>query len=102
MIALNIRIPNLYPFLATQVGLPKAKKTFIIIFTKYFNYINLLSSKLTPKLSKYTCINNNTTKLEKYKQSFYNLIYNLKSIEKEILKAYIKTNIANGFIKLFI
>lgn len=99
---MSIRILNICPFLATQIVLPKAKKTFIIIFAKYSNYINILLSKLAPKLSEYICINNYTTKLEKSKRLFYNLIYSLKLIEKEILNAYIKTNIANGFIKPFI
>lgn len=39
--------------------------------------------------------------LEDCKQSPYDLIYSIEPIELERLKAYIKTNLANSFIKLF-
>ena len=50
------------------------------------------------KLLKHTRINNHVLKLEKGKQLLFNLIYSLGPVELEILKTYIKINLANGFI----
>ena len=44
-------------------------------------------------------MNEHTIKLEKGKQPFFGLIYSLEQIELEMLKTYIKTNLANGFIR---
>ena len=49
-------------------------------------------------LSKYTRINDHIIKLEKVKQLSFSLIYSLEPVELEILKTYIKTNLANDFI----
>ena len=48
----------------------------------------------------YTQINDYIIKLEGDKQSFFSPIYNLEPIKLEILKIYIKTNLASGFIWL--
>ena len=53
------------------------------------------------KLSKYIKINDFIIKLEEDKQSFFDPIYNLELIELETLKTYIKINLANGYIQLF-
>lgn len=45
--------------------------------------------------------NNYAIKLKKSKQLLYNLIYSLELMKLEILKAYIKLNLANDFIQLF-
>ena len=50
------------------------------------------------ELSKYTKIIDYTIKLKKSKQLSFGLIYNLKSIELEIFKTYIKINLVNSFI----
>ena len=44
-------------------------------------------------------INNYTTKLVDNWQPLYGLIYNLSFMELEILKTYIKNNLANNFIR---
>ena len=49
-------------------------------------------------LPEYTEINTHAIDLKKSKQPPYGPIYSLGSIELEILKTYIKTNLANGFI----
>ena len=46
-------------------------------------------------------INNHAIKLVNDWQPPYSLIYNLKSVELETLKAYITNNLANIFIKPF-
>ena len=53
------------------------------------------------ELPKHTGINNHATKLvDGCQQPLYGPIYNLEPVELEILKAYIETNLANGFIRL--
>ena len=52
-------------------------------------------------ISNYTEINNYAIKLVNSQQLSYKSIYSLKLVELEILKAYIKTNLANNFTKLF-
>ena len=46
-----------------------------------------------------TGANENAIKLEKDKQLSYRHIYSLKPVKFKILKTYIKTNLANNFIK---
>ena len=50
------------------------------------------------ELSKNTRINKHTLGFKKGKQLLFGLIYSLKLVELEILKIYIKTNLANNFI----
>ena len=49
---------------------------------------------------KNTGMNEHAIKLEKSKQLFFGLIYSLSPVELKTLKIYIKTNLANGFIRL--
>ena len=44
-------------------------------------------------------MNKHAIKLEESKQPPFGPIYNLSSVELETLKTYIKTNLANGFIR---
>ena len=46
-----------------------------------------------------TGMNEYTIKLEKSKQPLFRSIYSLGLIELKTLKTYIKTNLANGFIR---
>ena len=52
------------------------------------------------ELPENTGINEYAIKLEKRKQPVFGPIYSLSPIELEILKTYIETNLANGFIRL--
>lgn len=79
----------------------KAKKTPTIVFAKYSDYTDVFSSKLVARLPKHTVINNYAIELEKSKQPLYGSIYNLGPVELETLTVYIKTNLANGFIRFF-
>ena len=45
-----------------------------------------------------TGINKYAIKLEEDKQPLFRFIYSLGPVELEILKTYIKTNLANGFM----
>ena len=53
------------------------------------------------ELSEHTKMNDHAIKLEEDKQLSFGPIYSLRSIELEILKTYIKTSLANGFIRSF-
>ena len=68
---------------------------------EYFDYSNIFLAKYATEFLKYTGINEHTIELEESKQLPFGLIYSLKPVELEILKTYIKTNLANSFIQLF-
>ena len=46
-------------------------------------------------------MNDHAIKLEKGKQLLFDLVYSLGPVELETLKIYIKTNLANNFIRSF-
>lgn len=75
------------------------KKAPITIPEKYLDYNNHFSKKLAAVLIKHTKINIHAINLKKDKQSPYRPIYSLRLVELEILKTYIKTNLANNFIQ---
>lgn len=79
----------------------KAKKAFITIFTKYSDYIEVFLSKLITKLSEYIGIKNHVIQLKNDNRPFYGSIYSIVSMELELLKDYIKINLANNFIRPF-
>lgn len=91
----------IYPSQIAQIKLLKANKALTTIFTKYFDYTNIFLSEFIIELLEYTNINNHVIKLENNKQPSYSLIYSPKPVRLEILKVYIKINLANSFIKSF-
>ena len=66
---------------------------------EYFNYSNVFLAENTTEIPKYTRINDYIIKLKEDKQLLFGPIYSLRSIELEILKTYIQTNLANSFIE---
>ena len=76
-----------------------AEMASIKVSTKYSDFIDVFFSDLASELSKLTKINNHAIKLFDSHQPPYGLIYNLGPVELETLKAYIETNLANGFIR---
>ena len=85
----------------TQVRALLFDKALIEILTKYSDYNNIFLVENIAKLSENTRMNKHAVKLEEGKQLSFRPIYNLKLVELETLKIYIKTNLANGFIWLF-
>lgn len=81
-----------------QVASLFAKK--VIISAKYFNFADVISKKTSVKLLEHSVINKYLINLEPNKQPPYIPIYSLGLIELETLKTYIKTNLANNFIRL--
>ena len=76
-------------------------KVSIIILIKYSNYSNIFLIKNIIDFFEYIKINDYIIKLEKSKQLFFKLIYNLGLIKLKMLKTYIKTNLVNNFIQSF-
>ena len=68
------------------------------VSTKYSDYSNVFLVENAIELLENTGINEHTIKLEKGKHPFFRPIYSLRLVELKILKIYIKTNLANGFI----
>ena len=66
---------------------------------EYSDYSNIFSAENAAELPENTGINEYAIKLEEGKQPPFGLIYSLGPVELEILKTYIKTNLANGFIR---
>ena len=67
---------------------------------KYSDFANVFSSDLASELPEYTGINDHAIELVEGQQPPYRPIYSLRPMELETLKAYIETNLANGFIQL--
>ena len=66
---------------------------------EYSDFADVFSPDLASKLSKHTGINDHAIELVESQQPPYGLIYNLGPVKLKTLKAYIETNLANGFIK---
>ena len=66
---------------------------------EYSDYSNVFLAENTVELLKNTGMNKYAIKLEEGKQPPLGLIYSLSLIELEMLKTYIKTNLANGLIR---
>ena len=66
---------------------------------EYSDFANVFSKESAKVLPEHTGINKHAIKLEDGKQPPYGPIYSLGMVELETLKTYIKTNLANGFIR---
>ena len=89
----------MHPSKKTQIAHLKADEAPTKVSSKYTDFTDIFSPKLTIKLSKYTRINDHAIELINDWQLPYGPIYSLGSVELEILKAYIENNLANNFIK---
>ena len=85
--------------LSRQAQITLLKVEEIIIPSEYVDYTNVFSPDSAAKLPEPTGINNYPIDLIDDKQPPYGLIYRLGPVELETLKTYIKTNLANGFIR---
>ena len=91
---------NIHPFCRPQIADLIAKEAFIKVSNKYVKFVDVFSLDLVFKLFEHIGINNYTVKLVDGYQPSYGLIYNQEPVELETLKTYIKTNLANKFIRL--
>ena len=67
---------------------------------EYSDYSNIFSAKNAAKLPENTGRNEHAIVLKEDKQPSFGLIYSLGRVELKTLKTYIKTNLANSFIRL--
>ena len=74
-------------------------KALISISIKYSDFADVFFPELASELSEHIGINDYAIKLVDDWQPPYGPIYSLRQIKLEILKTYIKTNLANGFIR---
>ena len=82
-----------------QIEVLLFNKAFTNVPAEYSDYSNVFSAENAAELPENTKMNEHTIKLDEGKQSSFGPIYSLKSVELETLKTYIKTNLANGFIR---
>ena len=66
---------------------------------EYSDFEDVFSPDLASELPKHTEINDHAIELVKGQQPPYGPIYSLGPMELETLKAYIETNLVNGFIR---
>ena len=66
---------------------------------EYSDYSDVFSVEHAAELPENTGMNEHAIKLEEGKQPPFDPIYSLEPVELETLKTYIKTNLANGFIR---
>lgn len=82
-----------------QIALLKEDEALTAILSEYIDFVDIFSLSLIVELSKHTKINDHAIMLIDDKQSSYKPIYRLKLVKLKILKTYIKTNLANSFIR---
>ena len=82
-----------------QVGALLFDKASTKVPAKYSDYSNVFSTENVAELPENTRMNEHAIELEEGKQPLFGPIYSLGSVELETLKTYIKTNLANGFIR---
>ena len=88
---------TIYPARKAQIASLLTKE--VIIPAEYSDFADVFSKKSAKVLPEQTEVNKHAIKLEKGKQPPYRLIYSLGSVELKAFKTYIKTNLANGFIR---
>ena len=90
---------DVYPSQRPQISGLIAEEAPTKVPTKCLDFADVFSSDLASELPEHTKINNYTIELVEGQQPPYGPIYNLGPVELETLKAYIETNLANGFIR---
>ena len=91
---------DVHPSCRAQIAALVANEAPTLISTEYSDFTDIFSPKLALKLLEHTRINDYAIKLVDNQQPPYGPLYSLGLVELETLKTYIKTNLANGFIKL--
>ena len=90
-------IMPIYLSCLAQVAVLTSEETGIP--TKYSDFSNVFSSDSAAELPEHTGINDHPINLLDDKQPPYGPIYSLGPVELEMLKTYIKANLASGFIR---
>ena len=90
---------NVHPSRRLQVSGLIVEEAPTKVPAKYLDFADIFSPDLASKLPKHTGINDYAIELVDGQQPLYEPIYSLRPVELETLKAYIETNLANGFIR---
>ena len=90
---------DVHPFRRPQVSGLIAEEAPTKVLAKYSDFADVFSPDLASELFEHTGINNHAIKLVDGQQPPYGPIYSLGPVELESLKAYIETNLSNGFIR---
>ncbi len=100
--ALSIDLGDeMHPSKRVQIAHLKADEAPTKVPSKYADFADVFSPKLTAELPEHTEINNHAIESVDDQKPLYGPIYNLGPMELETLKAYIKNNLASGFIRPF-
>ncbi len=98
--ALNVNSGDeVHPSKKAQIAHLKAAKAPSEVPSKYTNFADVFSPKLVIELPEHIKINDHAIELVDDRQPPYRPIYSLGPVKLEILKAYIKNNLANNFIR---
>ncbi len=89
----------MHPSKRAQIAHLKADKAPTKVPSKYADFTDIFSLKLTAELPEHTEINNHAIELVDNWQPPYGPIYSLRPMELEILKAYIGNNLVCSFIR---
>ena len=90
---------DVHPSRRPQVSGLIAEEASTKVPAEYSDFADVFSPDLASELPEHTGINNHAIELVDGQQPPYGPIYSLGPVELETLKAYIKTNQANGFIR---
>lgn len=96
-VASVLEATNIHPSRQTQIASLNVKE--VTIPAEYSDYTDVFSLDSVAELPEHIGINNDPLDLVDDKQPLYGPIYTLGPVELETFKTYIKTNLANGFIK---
>ena len=100
LVSLGFTSLNIYPSQRPQISGLIAEEASMKVFAEYLDFVDVFSSNLASELLKHIGINDHAIKqVDGCQQPPYGPIYSLGSVELETLKAYIETNLANGFIR---
>lgn len=84
-----------------QIAVLIADKAPVIVPAEYLDFADVIFKKSAVVLLEHIEINSHAINLDEGKKTLYEPIYSLGLVELEILKTYIKTNLANSFIRFF-
>ena len=98
-IALDLEHETYVVHVGSQISDLIIEKALIKVTNKYIDFVDIFSPDLASELAEHIGINDLAIELVDGQQPPYGPIYSLGPVELETLKAYIETNLTNGFIR---
>ena len=95
--SLSLNSMSIHPAREAQIASLVAEE--VKIPTEYSDFSDVFSEEKASILPEATELNQHAIELQEGQQPPYGPIYSLGPVELEMLKTYIKTNLANGFIR---